>query len=63
MKNKKTWGIVLLVFGIMAAIGAVPNKLYEKLESPALSDIFTVLLIAFFIVRGIILIIQSKKDK
>ncbi len=60
--KKKTLGIIFIVIGVMAAIGSIPNKLYEKLANgPDLSNIVTLLLIIAFIVVGVVFVIKDSK--
>lgn len=59
--KKKTWGIILIVIGIMAFLGCLANGTFASYATGiALSDIVTILLMIGAIIGGIFLIIKGK---
>lgn len=60
--NKRIWGIILIVFDVMAILGSFANGSFARYaQEMTLSNLVTVLLMIGMMVGGIILIIKGKK--
>lgn len=61
--KRRTWGIILLVLGIMSIFGASVNGTFAEFANGiGISEITTVALMIALIVGGIILIVKNKKE-
>ncbi len=59
--KKKTWGIILLVLGIMSVLGSVANGAFaEYANGVSLSELVSILIMIVMIVGGIVLISKNK---